>query len=100
MSASYQLWAMAETDMDPTLVGSPTPGASRHQGSEQLQAVEELGGNTDKVPGGRWAVRASQEWQSLGKSVPSVGTASPEALIWEGAWCVQERGWLENGGPM
>ena len=51
------------------------------------------------MPGGRWGVRSGQEWQSLGKSVPSAGTASPEALIWKGAWCVQERGWLENGGP-
>ena len=56
-------------------------------------------GDTDKVPGGRWAVRAGQEWQSLGKGVPSAGIASPEALIWEGAWYFQERGWLENGGP-
>ena len=54
MSASYQLWAMAETDMDPTLVGSPSPGAARPQGSEQLQAVRELGGTLTRclVAGG------------------------------------------------
>ena len=54
MSAWYQLWAMAETDMDPTLVGSPSPGASRPQGSEQLQAVKELGGTLTRclVAGG------------------------------------------------
>ena len=37
--------------------------------------------------------------RAWGRMFPSAGTASAEALMWEGAWCVQERGRLENGGP-
>lgn len=52
---------MTETDMDPTLVGPPSPEGGRPQGSEQLQAVKGLGRTLTRylVAGGE--VSAGQE---------------------------------------